>query len=954
MTSPSRPYVDHSLSGSLAGAQQEELAEALEQYVAALERGEQPAMDDIAAAHPALAEVLPEYLEGVRQIHEAMAAHADDSSALTSHGGNSLSGPSLIDNNGGDSSASASEPAKKRRRQIGDYELLREVGRGGMGVVHEALQLSLNRRVAVKVLPFSAVLDERQISRFRTEAQAAAGLHHTNIVPVFAVGQERGVYFYAMQFIEGMSLGQAIEELRADRLDKDAASPRPTAAPKDGSTIDFRAGLASTLGDARETQRFRTVAELGVQAAEALEHAHRYGVVHRDVKPTNLLLDRAGKLWVTDFGLARVQSELSVTLPGDVIGTLRYMSPEQARGRGDLVDGRTDVYALGATLYELLTLCPAHAFDDTAAGARALAERIGSSPPVAPRRLNQAIPIDLETIILKAMETSRDDRYTTAQALADDLRRFLDGKPTVARRPGLVERSAKWLARRRGVAAAAAAALFVTAAVSAASAVWVGAHARRTADALAQSEANLARAETHYRQARLVVDHFGADLADRLAEIPGAERLHQRLLGDTLGYYQAFLETEGPDGALRDDLATTHYKSGAVAERLGDPAAARDCYQQAVEAWRGALPLTSDLVASDAALQAAQTKSDNSSNDLLGLMALGNLARIEGNLGDHDTSGRRFGAAISLGRRLLREEPDSVARMSLMAETLANHGVMLTRSGRNTDGAKRLREAIGLLERVAALEPERAEHARDLAVAENNLSDALRRSSPQEALEASERAATTLQRLCERWPGDSTYRGDLAMSLNNLAALHGAAGDWPAAARGYGRAAQTLQALVRENPLLPRSRRELAIALGNLALASSQAGDEQASDAAFEAANETLAGLTADFPKTPTYRDAQAALWNNRGVALRSAGRLDAAVEAFAEAVTTLEENSAPGPPGPNRLAMLGKQYRNYAETLDLAGRREELSAVESKIAALGADADDATVLQGETPEKEL
>jgi serine/threonine protein kinase len=218
-------------------------------------------------------------------------------------------------------------------QRLGDFHLLRVVGRGGMGVVYEAVQVSLRRRVALKVLPFAAALDERQLLRFHVEAQAAAGLRHNYIVPVFATGMEHGVPFYAMQFIDGKDLAQVIS---------------------DGGL--GRAGLV-------DCDHVRAAVELGRQAAEALDFAHRNDVLHRDVKPSNLMVDTAGGLWITDFGLARVRGDLGLTGTGEMPGTPRFMSPEQALGRTPL-DGRADVYALGTTLYELLTGQPAFDGED--------------------------------------------------------------------------------------------------------------------------------------------------------------------------------------------------------------------------------------------------------------------------------------------------------------------------------------------------------------------------------------------------------------------------------------------------------------------------------------------------------------------------------------------------------------------------------------------------------------
>src|SRR5262249_31366213 len=200
---------------------------------------------------------------------------------------------------------------------LGDFRILREVGRGGMGVVYEAEQVSLNRRVALKVLPLAATLDPRQLERFRHEARAAALLHHPHVVPVHGVGCERGVHYYAMQLIDGCSLAVVIDVLRGGDPDGREPADAPGAAPTRPlaalSTVPLRRGRA----------HFRRVAELVVQAADALEYAHAMGVVHRDVKPANLLLDAGGNVWVTDFGLARLGEGPGLTVSGDLLGTLR-------------------------------------------------------------------------------------------------------------------------------------------------------------------------------------------------------------------------------------------------------------------------------------------------------------------------------------------------------------------------------------------------------------------------------------------------------------------------------------------------------------------------------------------------------------------------------------------------------------------------------------------------------
>jgi eukaryotic-like serine/threonine-protein kinase len=371
---------------------------------------------------------------------------------------------------------------------LGDFRILREIGRGGMGVVYEAEQISLRRRVALKILPFAGALDARRLQRFQNEAQAAACLHHTNIVPVFGIGCERSVHFYAMQYIEGQTLAAVIRELRRNTglAGKDEDEPVESAAPSkpanapaknEACTVPYvphaeapraaaadttpRAGL-STETSIQTRDYFRTVATLGIQAAEALEHAHETGVVHRDIKPANLMINSRGKLWITDFGLASCEHQAGLTMTGDLLGTLRYMSPEQALANRVTVDQRTDIYSLGVTLYELLTL-------EAPFGGRnrqELLRQIAFEEPRPPRRLNKAIPQELEIIILKAMEKNPADRYASAKGMADDLRHWLEDRPIRARRPSLLHRARKVARRHPGV--------LVTASIAGVTALMLG------------------------------------------------------------------------------------------------------------------------------------------------------------------------------------------------------------------------------------------------------------------------------------------------------------------------------------------------------------------------------------------------------------------------------------------------------------------------------------------------
>ncbi len=394
----------------------------MEEYRQLLEAGTAPDRAAFLARYPDMAAELAECLSGLEFVHAVAPA---------------LSGAAA------EGAAAAERDAGIRQgTTLGDFRILREVGRGGMGIVYEAEQVSLSRRVALKVLPFAATMDPRHLQRFHNEARAAASLHHSNIVPVHGVGCERGVHYFSMQFIDGRTLAEMIAQQRGTvtanlpTVDEHEAAASTTLPPAAQATSSVPPDKAY----------FRRVAEWGIQAAEALDYAHTLGVVHRDVKPANLIVDTTGRLWITDFGLAQVQSDARLTLTGDLVGTLRYMSPEQAlANRGVVIDHRTDVYSLGATLYELLALQPAFGGSDR----QELLRQVAFEEPSRLRRINKAIPAELETIVLKAMEKRPQDRYATAQELADDLRRFGDDRPIRARRQPLLTRLRRWSRRHK-------------------------------------------------------------------------------------------------------------------------------------------------------------------------------------------------------------------------------------------------------------------------------------------------------------------------------------------------------------------------------------------------------------------------------------------------------------------------------------------------------------------------
>jgi tetratricopeptide (TPR) repeat protein len=305
---------------------------------------------------------------------------------------------------------------------IGDYTLRRQIARGGMGVVYEAWQNSLDRQVALKVLPPGVAADPKSSIRFLREAQIVAKLSHPQIVPVFASGIEAGTPWYAMEFVEGETLAQVLSKL------KDAEPEAETPFGKKDIVVYFA-----------------KIAEAFAEVADGLQHAHSKGIIHRDIKPSNLILDKSGRLRILDFGLARLEGQESLTITGEFLGTPLYMSPEQARRKKIPVDHRTDVYSLGATLYEFLTLQPPFQGKDHQDTLSQIIER----DPVEPTRRNPKVPRDLETIVLKCLRKDAGDRYGTAEALGQDLRRFVRGEVIEARPEGGWERWGRLILHRR-------------------------------------------------------------------------------------------------------------------------------------------------------------------------------------------------------------------------------------------------------------------------------------------------------------------------------------------------------------------------------------------------------------------------------------------------------------------------------------------------------------------------
>ncbi len=422
---------------------EEEVRLAVEEYLEALESGDEPDRDAVLAAHPRIESILRERLEAVERLHEAARGTGPSGRAVTGafqlrcpHCAQAVVsvGPAggLVTCEGCGSSfrIEADDPEEgtggEFPESVGKFQLLEVLGRGAFGVVYKALDTELDRLVALKVPRAGVFSTEEDEERFDREARSAAALKHPGIVQVYEVLEAEGVPCIVSEYIEGRTLARAIEEGRLS---------------------------------------FKESAQLVREAADALDYAHRHLVIHRDVKPGNILLDLTGRPHITDFGLARHdEGEVTVTLDGQILGTPAYMAPEQARGDREDVDGRADVYSLGTVHYELLT------GERPFSGNRSMVlHQVMHEEPRPPKRLNEHVPRDLETICLKAMAKEPAGRYATAGEYAEDLGRYLRSEPVRARPVGPVEKLWRWCRRKPVLAALNAAVLVLVVAVVAGS-----------------------------------------------------------------------------------------------------------------------------------------------------------------------------------------------------------------------------------------------------------------------------------------------------------------------------------------------------------------------------------------------------------------------------------------------------------------------------------------------------
>jgi tetratricopeptide (TPR) repeat protein/tRNA A-37 threonylcarbamoyl transferase component Bud32 len=652
---------------------------------------------------------------------------------------------------------------------VGRFEVLSEVGAGAFGTVYLARDPELNRTVALKVPRAGNLANAAERERFLREARSAAQLRHPSIVAIHEVGQHEGVPFLVSDFVRGVTLADLLSARR----------PAPAEA-----------------------------ARLVAAVAEALHYAHQCGVVHRDVKPSNIMLGEDSTPYLMDFGLARRDGgEATMTREGQVLGTPAYMSPEQARGEAHRVSGSSDVYSLGAVLYQLLTgELPFRG------NTRMLLHQVLHDEPRPPRALDDKVPRDLETICLKAMAKSPGRRYASAAEMAEDLRRSLDGRPIKARPVGRLERVWRWARRRPAAAALIAVSVAAVVSVLAVSLVY-NEHLRRKNAALEEAEQAALAKEQEARDREvealknlragqeLVRDYVTTVVNDPRLRERDLEGLRKTLLTLPVSFYTRLGGRSGNDQQARAERGVALYALADITNALGQGTEAVRHYREALavyEALARDYPTEPDYLARQASIH-------------------NNLGILSGKLGQPRRAEDEHGQALKIRTALVRHHPREASYRADLASSQNNLGAVYFRSRRDAQAEEAYGEAIRLLKRLSGESgntPLGQRVAFELSTAHDSLGVVYQRTGrPREAADAHDRALELLKRLRRSDPANPEYRDHLVFCHVHRSTVHREADNYPKAEAGLRTAVELAEKLTADHPGVTAYQSSLADAL---------------------------------------------------------------------------------------------------------------------------------------------
>lgn len=693
--------------------------------------------------------------------------------------------------------------------RVPGYEVTDEIGRGGMGVVYRARHIALNRLVALKTI--RSLADSQQLARFNTEAEALAQIQHPHIVQVFEIGNIDDTPFLTMEFVAGTTLEEAI--------------------------------LAEPFTPVASAQCVE-------QLARAMFSAHQRGVLHRDLKPSNILLTEDGQPKITDFGLAKcMTNDSQMTVPETIMGTPSYMPPEQAQGRLEDVGPQSDIYSLGAILYELLTGRPPFRGSTPLDTVQQVVQR----DPPSPRSLAPKIPRDLETICLKCLHKQAAGRYATAADLADDLRRFQLGEPIAARRIGPLGRGWRWCQRNRSLTLALAI-TFVVIAVGAAAVMW---QRNQT------NEARLATQQQYLRFTAEADEKFNL-IEDLMQRIPEEQRAQDERLRSALNSYEQWLADEPSGEAARASYAAALFRVAEIRRRIGQYELAKTAYRRAISLYQELITASPDeleyrrgwveafnwlgesfresgqpaeaITAYEEAIFGLEQVAKGSADDSRYMVDIARshynraLARID--LEQHADAEADLRLSIKILEELRgNEAPNDRARQSL-ARSHANLGILLRATQRSVEGYQQSLQATAIYQSLTDDKPGEPEYRLEQALALNNLANLLladQRSGElgiedlnEQASSVSEKSVGILSQLVQEYANVPQYRKELANSLNGLGAIRLAGKAFDAAERSWQSAAEELKSLVDQSPDVAEYYALLAQTTFNLAYLSHQ------------------------------------------------------------------------------------------------------------------------------------
>jgi serine/threonine-protein kinase len=724
---------------------------------------------------------------------------------------------------------------------IAGYEVLGQLGRGAMGVVYQARQVKLNRLVALKMILTGAQATPEELRRFQVEAEAVARLQHPHIVQIHEIGEQAGLPYFSLEYVAGGSLARQL-----------ASTPQPAVQA---------ARLVQTL-------------------AGAVHYAHQKGIVHRDLKPANILLTAELSPKITDFGLAKLlDSGRDQTWSGAFLGTPCYAAPEQADGRTRNIGPATDVYALGAILYELLTGRPPFLGEskvDTLL-------QVKTQEPVPPRRLQPKVPPDLETICLECLHKEPARRYATAAALADDLHRFLNDEPIRARPVSRAERLGRWCRRNPKVASLAALlGLVVLCATPTVTVLW-----RQAAGARDEARANLTLADTNLELAiKAVDDCYVLATENPVLQPESQQQLRKLLLEQALPFYRGFRAQRQNDPALQVRLARFHYRIGVITREIGQMKDAVEAFQQAAvlgEALAAAYPEVTEYRAGLAAAynllgasqrkigqHAAALQSNEQAVRIYAQLAVErplnrdyqwrlanayyNLGSLQRDLGQADAARATMEQARVFQDKLVTTYPEVPAYQRDLAWTCIDVGELQRSAGQPDLAQRSYAEAEALLINLVCTHPNVSDYQRAWAQVSINrgiLQDATGQTAA--AVQSYQKACELFANLAAEYPAVFEYRYRLAAAHNNLGISQGNLSQSAAASRSHEKACSLFVQLVEEHPDVPVYRENLAST--HLRLARLQ--EKTNSPAALRSAEEALRiyqKLAADHPNLSRYR----------------------------------------------------------------------------------------------------